>query len=451
MSHPNPERDAGDDVHVSDLQRRVAELEAENQQLTESAETDARPGKKRWRSVVATVLIVLAGLLAPVSMLGTWAKTTLIDSDTFVANFSPVIRDPSVQAYLTDQVSAAIEQQIDVERVVGDAVNGLQSAVGDRRAAAAALALLEQPAIEGIRGVITRVTGQVVTSDAFAATWDQTLRTSHTQLIGALNGDPSTLATITDDGLGIRLGPIVERVRAELQARGFALASRIPAVERTIVLVPSAQLTDVQRYYLMAIGVSGWLPWVVIGLLAAGVLAANSRSAALLGAGVAVALGAALVLIVLAVAHALLPTAVPASVMPADVLNLLYATATTGLHDVAYGLLTLGAVIAVIAWFGGRSRTAGRVRAGWAQATASMRRTRDGYGLDTGRFGHWLYTARVWVRVGVAAIAVLVLWANRPLTVFLIVFTVVIAALALLLATLLWRTEPVATSDVPQT
>lgn len=67
-----------------------------------------------------------------------------------------------------------------------------------------------------------------------------------------------------------------------------------------------------------------------------------------------------------------------------------------------------------------------------------MRRTRDGYGLDTGRFGHWLYTAR-WVRAGVAVVAVLVLWANRPLNVFLIVFTVVIAALVLL-ATLLWRT-----------
>ena len=43
----------------------------------------------------------------------------------------------------------------------------------------------------------------------------------------------------------------------------------------------------------------------------------------------------------------------------------------------------------------------------------------------------------------IAVVAVLVLWANRPLNVFLIVFTVVIAALVLLLATLLWRTEPV--------
>lgn len=44
--------------------------------------------------------------------------------------------------------------------------------------------------------------------------------------------------------------------------------------------MPTAQLADVQGYYLLAIGVSGWLPWVVIGLLVAEVLVANSRSAA---------------------------------------------------------------------------------------------------------------------------------------------------------------------------
>lgn len=109
-------------------------------------------------------------------MLGTWAKTTLIDTDSCVADFSPVIRDPDMQAYLTDQVSVALEQTIDAEQVVGDAVGALQWAVGERRAAVAALGLLEQPAIEGIRGVIARATGQVITSQAFAATWDQTLR-----------------------------------------------------------------------------------------------------------------------------------------------------------------------------------------------------------------------------------------------------------------------------------
>lgn len=49
-------------------------------------------------------------------MLGTWAKTTLIDTDSCVADFSPVIRDPDMQAYLTDQVSVAIEQTIDAEQ-----------------------------------------------------------------------------------------------------------------------------------------------------------------------------------------------------------------------------------------------------------------------------------------------------------------------------------------------
>lgn len=89
-----------------------------------------------------------------------------------------------MQAYLTDQVSVAIEQTIDAEQVVGDAVGALQWAVGGASCGGCRLGLLEQPAIEGIRGVIARATGQVITSQAFAATWDQTLRTSHTQRTG---------------------------------------------------------------------------------------------------------------------------------------------------------------------------------------------------------------------------------------------------------------------------
>ncbi|HQF54875.1 MAG TPA: hypothetical protein PK208_07145, partial [Fibrobacteria bacterium] len=51
------------------------------------------------------------------------AKVTLTDTDAFVATYAPVIRDPAMQAYLTDQVSGAIVQQLKVEQLVGDLVD----------------------------------------------------------------------------------------------------------------------------------------------------------------------------------------------------------------------------------------------------------------------------------------------------------------------------------------
>lgn len=139
MSQPTPQHSAGDGVEVTDLQRRVAELEPPTSSLTAALDTTpAPPAKKRWRSLLAAVLIVLAGLLAPVSMLGTWAKTTLIDTDSFVANFSPVIRDSAVQAATSpNRWRPPSSSRSAIDQLVGDAVDALQSAVGDRRAAAA--------------------------------------------------------------------------------------------------------------------------------------------------------------------------------------------------------------------------------------------------------------------------------------------------------------------------
>lgn len=50
---------AGDDVPTTDLHRRVAELEAANEQLTEALEAAPPRTRKRWRSLLAAVLIVL--------------------------------------------------------------------------------------------------------------------------------------------------------------------------------------------------------------------------------------------------------------------------------------------------------------------------------------------------------------------------------------------------------
>ncbi|MFT3860275.1 hypothetical protein [Micropruina sp.] len=405
---------------------------------------DAPPSRRTatWRSALAAVLIVLAGLLTPVAMISTSAKPTLTDTDVFVASFAPVIDEPAVQAYLTDQVSTLIEQQLGIEQLVGTVVSGLQSAVGDRPRLSAAVGLLEGPAIEGLRGTINRVTGEVIAADSFAGTWEQTLRISHTQLVGALNGDPATTAAITGQGLGIRLAPIIERVKAGLIDRGIAIASRIPAVDRTIVIVPSTQLTDLQRYYLLAMALAPWLPWLVVALAVGGVLVANSRSGATVGAALAVALGAGTVLGALSAARSLVPTLVPASVMPRDVVELLVTPLTSVLSDVALTLLTLGLTVALLAWYRGRSRTATRVRIALTRAGTALRRSRDRLGLDPGRFGGWLYTARGWVRAVAALLAAAHLWANRPLQPSTIIGTVAGLAAVLAILSVLWRTDP---------
>lgn len=84
-----------DDVEA--LRSRVAELEARNRALQQETDgPDAAPGRSRatavLRSVVATLLITLSVILAPIAAVGTWAHGQLVDP---TASSRPSRRSPT--------------------------------------------------------------------------------------------------------------------------------------------------------------------------------------------------------------------------------------------------------------------------------------------------------------------------------------------------------------------
>lgn len=430
MSTPH---DVPRDQLIAKLESRIAELEERNQELAAPQDDRAAvpPSTGRWRGVVATMLIVLGVVLAPLAMVSGWARATVTDTDAFVATYAPLIRDPGVQTYVRDQVVAAIEAKLDVEQVVNDLVGGLQDVVGQRPRVSAALGLLTQPAVDGVRSALTRATDRVVTSEAFATTWEQALRVSHTQLIGALNGDPAVATTITAEGLGLQLGPIVDRVRTALTDEGFRLAALIPRIDRTVVIVRSDDLAQLQTWYQLATAVGPWLPWASLALLAGGVLLARRRRPALVRAAFGLAAASGLILGGLAITRGLLPSLIPATAMPTPVAETFFEATTDNLSDAAAVLFVLGLVIAVLGWWGGASPAATRLRSGWERAAEAVRARRDAYGLGTGRFGEWLVRHWAWVVAAVVVAAAGYLAANRPLTPGAIVGTALVGLLVL--------------------
>src|SRR5262245_7751817 len=91
------------EMSTSELQARVAELEAENRALKSEAdaaatalgatppdEAAARRGRGRGRTAAAIVLVVIGLLLAPVAVIAGWARLELVDTDRFVATFAPM-------------------------------------------------------------------------------------------------------------------------------------------------------------------------------------------------------------------------------------------------------------------------------------------------------------------------------------------------------------------------
>lgn len=436
----------------TDLRARIAALEAENARLRE-ATTDAaaagtaasatapRVKRHRGRTVAAVALVIIGLLLAPVAVVSAWARLQLVDTDRFVATFAPLGEDPAVQAFIGDQVSDAIEEQVDIPQLTADVFEGIKQLDLPPRAEDA-LTLLEGPAAEGLSSLLEQTVDRVVTSEAFEQVWATALRASHTQFVAALQGDPDAALAIGDDGtLSIQLGPIIEEVKSRLAERGADFASAIPVIERSVVVAKADSLVLVQTVYALAVAVGTWLPVLAFVLLAAGVLVAKRRSAALVWTAGGFALVMLLTLAGFGTGRLFFVSTVSPSIMPTAAAEAMYGGLTELMVSTIAALTVLAIAIAVIAWLSGPWRPARVVRGFADDGFGAIRRAAAARGVTTGRFGEGLHRFRVVAYIGIAVVASLVLLFNRPIEMSTVVWTVVLALLAVALVELLRRPE----------
>ena len=61
------------------------------------------------------LLIILGCVLAPVSVLAVWTANQVSDTSRYVANVTPLIKDPAIQNALTNKLTTEIVTKIDVK------------------------------------------------------------------------------------------------------------------------------------------------------------------------------------------------------------------------------------------------------------------------------------------------------------------------------------------------
>lgn len=406
---------------TDDLRLRLDRLEAENARLRAAVAEDRTEGgatkpRGRWRAFVSALCIVLAALLVPVSVVTGWARTQLVDETTFVATFAPLVDDPAVQALIVDETTTAINASVDFEGITNDLFDGIEG-LGLPPRAAAAIDLLRGPAAQGLDGLVTTAVTRVVASDAFSSVWQTALTASHRGLVAAASGGTSGGAlTISDTGeIGIQLGPIVDAVKQRLIDQGVGFASSIPTIDRTIVVAQSDALATVQVVYGLAVAVGLWLPFVALALFVIGILVARRRSTAILGTGIALAVGGTALATGFAIGGTILMLSAPQLGVSSAALGAIYGQVVAAAQHTAVMVAVVGAVIAILAWVGGRWRGARATRRAVGAINDSIRSTVVARGVDTGRFGAWMFAQRILVRVILAVLLILWLLLLRPL------------------------------------
>ncbi|MGY4858281.1 hypothetical protein [Cryobacterium sp. AP23] len=444
---PNPASTTGTTT-APDPADEIARLSAENARLRARVGPAAEHrAAYRWRAFFAALLITVGALLAPVAVVAYWTKGYVNDTDRFASSLAPLAEDPAVQAYLVDEIVTVVNDNVDIAGITKDLFDGLAT-LNLPPQATNALGLLEQPAVQGVQGLIESAATRIVTSDAFAQLWEEAVRTSQTQVIAALEGDSTSALAISDTGeLGIQLGPIVAEVKNELVDRGFGLAQNIPEVDRTIVVAQSDALVQARTGYQLLNVLGFVLPFVSLGLIALGVLVARRRARTLIWAGLALTAAMALLSAGIAVGRILFVNAVSPTYLPTDMSHALYDAVVPFMNVTALSVGLVGFTVAVVAYLAGPFHGSTILRRATVRSAARLRAAADDAGVSTGRFGEVLFTYRrvVHVLIALAAAAVALFW--RPLPASVIIWTAILALIAVLLVELLQR--PPATIEAP--
>lgn len=449
MDGPDQEREpaTGDPVAA-----RLAALERENAELRRlvaatpvpTAEA-GRPRRVRrpGRATAAVVLIVLATLLAPVAVVAAWAERTLTDTDRYVATVAPLAEDPVVKSAVAGRITTEVMSRIDVGAILDQAVAELQDRDIAPRATAA-LSQLEAPLTSGVESFVRQAADRVVESDAFDEAWERANRVAHEQLVDVMQGRQGDVLQVGQDGqLTIQLSGIIDLLKQRLVDRGLGAAANIPSVDASFTIAQTTQLVEVQNRYAQVVALGTWLPWIVLGLFAAGVVVAVRHARALVAAGLALALAMVVLGAGLAVARGLYLDALTGKVMRLDAAEVVFDQLVSFLRLTLRTVGVLGLVVALVAFLAGSSASARSLRGGVSRGIGRLRTGAEGRGVSTGRVGTWLGRHRRPVNVVILAAAVLVLLLSGQPTPALVVGTALVAGVLVLVVELLARPGPV--------
>ena len=363
---------------VADAEARAlaAQQEAQTAQATTAKLQGTQPRPRRptnWRTPVASLLIVLGCLLAPVSVLAVWSSNQISNTSRYVDTVSPLIKEPAVQAALTDKISTAITNHVNFKNYVNGAAAQLAKKGLPRLGSL--ISGFSGSVASGLASIVHRTVANIVARPAVARFWVRVNERGHAQLVKALSGQKGGALLISGDKVVLSLGPMINQIKGALVAHGLTIVNKLPPINPTFPLFDAKYLVRAQSLY-RALNTLKWLlPILAIVLIGLGVYIARGHRKALIAAGLGVVGGMMLLAIGLAIGRTVYLNKVPASVLPPEAAAVVFDTFVRFIKQGLRVIMAIGLFVALAAFFTGPSVTAVRSRNGLKRAFAKMRGT----------------------------------------------------------------------------
>lgn len=392
----------------------------------------ARHRRLGWRAPVATLLIFLGCVLAPLSVVAVWGSNQIANTDRYVANVAPVISEPAVQSALTDKISTKINAQLQLQKRANEAA-ALLSQKGLPRVGGLLHDFSGQLA-GAVQGFIHSEIAKILASPQVARLWVQVNRSVHAEVVKALSGQGGGAIVISNGQVTLDLAPFINVVKKDLSAKGLSLVDKIPPIHTSFPLFSAKKLVQAQTAYRLITAVGFWLPIIALVLLGLGVYVARGHRRALIWAGLGVAVSMLILAAGLAIFRTVYLNSVPNDVIPADAAAVLFDTLVRFIKNGLRLVLVVGLIVAIGAFFTGPSVTAVRTRRGAASGLGWLRESGEQAGLRTGPVGQWTYRYRTGLRIAAVALAIVifVFWSQPSGVVAIVIAIILVVVLGLI-------------------
>ena len=236
--------------------------------------TDAKT-PSRGRAFGAFVIFLVAALLIPVGVIGSWASRTVADTDRYVETVTALIDSPEVRAEVSTQLTNILFDALPTGEIAksvlpnnGDALSGIVT--------------------QAAKAALQNAVASALASPQARTAWAALNRQIQSNLIAALKGDSNSVFQIKGDAIVLDTGVLIERVRTLLVEQGLTVFANISvpkAADRELVLVRDEQVKVVSTTYRIVQPLANGLIWLALFLLALGIWVINRRRVGVLISG----------------------------------------------------------------------------------------------------------------------------------------------------------------------
>ena len=425
----------------------------------EAAETAPRkPKARRARGIISWVLIVLASLLIPISVMSVWAIRTVTNTDQYVATMAPLARNQVIIDHLADTATDALFSS----HIVQKKVTGLLPAKAKP---------LVIPITSEVKSYVHGLALKFFESPAFGKLWDGLNRHTHAAVIDVLEGKANPYLDKVQKGgaIAVNVAPALNNIVDQLNQRGITLFNPVKAIASQgdqglgITIVSKEQVSKYTGLFNTIVEL-GWavpIAALVIGILSIAV--ATKRRKALLRVTLGISLVTLIFLAALATGRNFFLNEAATLSLRRDVAGAVWDTLLRYLKADFRWMLLVALIVAAIAWVFGPARYAVWIRTHVVRSARWVGTQGRALGAGAGRAaggsegarhtGGWVVEHLNGLRIVGVAVAAIVLLFSGNLTGWslLIILIVLLVYLALLQLVALWARKVAPTSATPGT